>query len=103
MTQQSEKSVPEIIEEQDAPFNLEDTYDSSEKKDIIKAKDAPNLDLMKFGLGQNMLGWCLFLMILCVFISIWKPDNTLVNNAFEAFKLIVMTILGYIFGTNKKD
>lgn len=103
MTAQSEKIVPEITEEQDVPFNLEDMPDFSEKKDIITTKDAPNLDLMKFGLGSNMLGWCLFLMMICVLISLWKPDSTLVNNAFEAFKLIVMTILGYIFGTNKKD
>ncbi len=102
MTAQSEKIVPEITEEQDVPFNPEDMPDFSEKKDTLATKDAP-LDRMKFKLGSNMLGWCLFLMMICVFISLWKPDNTLVNNAFEAFKLIVMTILGYIFGTNKKD
>lgn len=52
-----------------------------------------------------MLGWCVFLMMLCIVLSIWKPDNELVKSGFEAFKLIVMTILGYIFGSNnsKKD
>lgn len=38
--------------------------------------------------------------MVCIFISLWKPDNELVNNGFEAFKLIVMTILGYIFGSD---
>ncbi len=51
-----------------------------------------------------MLGWCLFLMLLCILLSLWKPNNELIKNGFEAFKLIVMTILGYIFGsTNSKN
>lgn len=27
-------------------------------------------------------------------------ESSLINNAFEAFKLITMTVLGYIFGSN---
>lgn len=58
-----------------------------------------------FALGSSMLGWCLFLMLICIVLSLWYPDNELIKNGFEAFKLIVMTILGYIFGSNhtKKD
>lgn len=103
MTAQSEKIVPEITEEQDIPFSPEDTPNYSKRKDIIITKDAPNLEPQRFKLGACMLICCLVLMMVCVVISLWKPDNALVNNAFEAFKLIVMTILGYIFGTNKKD
>ena len=32
--------------------------------------------------------------------SAFGIENGLVNNAFEAFKLITMTVLGYIFGSN---
>lgn len=61
------------------------------------------MELKKFALGTSMLGWCIFLMLLCILISLWKPDNELVQSGFEAFKLIVMTILGYIFGSNSKN
>lgn len=57
-------------------------------------------DSKKFALGSSMLGWGLFLMLICIILSLWKPDNELVKSGFEAFKLIVMTILGYIFGSN---
>lgn len=58
------------------------------------------MDLKKFGLGSATLGWCIFLMFLCIILSLWFPENELVKSGFEAFKLIVMTILGYIFGSN---
>ena len=63
-------------------------------------KFAKDIDLKKFSLGSSTLGWCIFLMVLCIILSLWKPDNELVKSGFEAFKLIVMTILGYIFGSN---
>lgn len=63
-------------------------------------KSAKDMDLKKFSLGSATLGWCIFLMILCILISLCSPDNELVKNGFETFKLIVMTILGYIFGSN---
>ena len=47
-----------------------------------------------------MLGWCLFLMSLCIVLSFWFAENELLENGYEAFKLIVMTGLGYIFGSN---
>lgn len=93
MTQQSEKSSPEIKgEEEIVP---------DRKNEPLKDKKAGiPLDFQKFSLGSTTLGWCIFLMFLCVVISLWKPENELVKSGFEAFKLIVMTILGYIFGSN---
>lgn len=98
MTSQFEKIPPEITEEEESV--------SDRKREPLKNKraDIP-LDFQKFSLGSTTLGWCIFLMFLCIVLSIWKPDNELVKSGFEAFKLIVMTILGYIFGSNtaKKD
>jgi Na+/citrate or Na+/malate symporter len=91
--QQSEKTPPEITEEEEIV--------PKQKKEPLKDKKAEfPLDFQKFSLGSTTLGWCIFLMFLCIVLSIWKPDNELVKSGFEAFKLIVMTILGYIFGSN---
>ncbi len=113
MTQQSEtcrdeKVPPDIVSGEDVPLDTTSVKDLLEGDSALKAKDtslsmeksARDLDLRKFSLGSATLGWCIFLMMLCIIISLWKPDNELVMNGFEAFKLIVMTILGYIFGSN---
>ena len=47
-----------------------------------------------------MLGGYLFLMFLCIVLSFRFSENELLENGFEVLKLIVMTILGYIFGSN---
>jgi len=93
MMQQSEKIPPTITEEEEIV--------PKRKKEPLKDKKAEiPLDFQKFSLGSTALGWCIFLMFLCIVLSIWQPDNELVKSGFEAFKLIVMTILGYIFGSN---
>jgi len=106
--QQNESTPPEIVSEEDIPFDSNTTKDTKDEISVQKPEDislsaeklAKDLDSLKFTLGSSTLGWCIFLMMLCVIISLWKPDNELVKNGFEAFKLIVMTILGYIFGSN---
>lgn len=96
----SEKQPPEILQEEDAPFD----NGPHSGDNLPKVKDADKqLNLRRFNLGSSILGWCLFLMVVCICLSIWKPDNELVRNGFEAFKLIVMTILGYMFGSNAKS
>lgn len=114
MTQQSDEyqnevAPPEIDSEEDLPFDLNtDESNIDDKSSIHKPKDTSlstekstgDLNFQRFSLGSATLGWCIFLMMVCIFISLWKPDNELVNNGFEAFKLIVMAILGYIFGSD---
>ena len=46
-----------------------------------------------------MLG-CIGLMFVCVVLSLAAPEHTLLDDAFEAFKMIALVVLGYIFGTN---
>lgn len=97
---------PEIISDEEAPFDSEPT--TSEPGSFFMdhidrlSEELPTKpsELEKFKLGSSTLGWCLFLMLFCILLSLWKPDNELVKNGFEAFKLIVMTVLGYIFGSN---
>lgn len=92
------------IEEEDAPLRSANNSSNTSQDELSREKDAdPGIDFRKFSLGSSTLGWCIFLMFACVILSLWYPDNTLVQSAFDAFKLIVMTILGYIFGSNTKD
>lgn len=102
MTPPSEKIPDEILEEEDVsltPPNAEESQ--SRPTELTREKNTRDImNLKKFALGSSTLGWCIFLMMVCIFISLWKPDNELVKNGFEAFKLIVMTILGYLFGSN---
>lgn len=99
-----EKQPPDIIGEEDLPFDrtLEPVKpgDPSGKKPA-KEKDAENrLENKKFSLGSTTLGWCIALMVGCILLSIKWPESELAVSGFEAFKLIVMTILGYMFGSN---
>ena len=57
MTEQFEKKLPDIEGEEDAPFGTGEIVDT----DTFKSTEAPNnLDFLKFGLGSNVLGWCIF-------------------------------------------
>lgn len=100
MTEPYERTPPEILEEEDEPFVQNSQGDCGDNR---LAREVPTdpLGFFKFKLGSSTLGWCITLMFGCILISLWKPDNELVKNGFEAFKLIVMTILGYIFGSSK--
>lgn len=57
----------------------------------------------KFRLGSTTLSWCIALMFLCVLLALWQPGNELVKSGFDGFRLIVMTILGYVFGAGAKE
>lgn len=102
MIEASEKVPPKIISEEDMPLDEKNSELPSKIDTSLSAEinANSNMDRAKFSLGSNMLGWCIVLMFACVLLSLWKPNYELVNSAFEAFKLIVMTILGYIFGSN---
>lgn len=48
------------------------------------------------------MGAMVILVLLDVFFSMRsEAERTLISNAFEAFKLIAVTVLGYIFGANQ--
>lgn len=111
MMKPSEENLVGKFSSEDEPFDS-DFDNPNERKPELNAtdthlfKETPTKEWeesRKFALGSSMLGWCLFLMLVCILLSLWKPDNELVKNGFEAFKLIVMTILGYIFGSTSKN
>ena len=100
----SDKKPPEIIGEEDIPLiEMQNTNEANHESDkqLPKETDAEGwMERRKFNLGSATLGWFIGLMVVCILLSLLQPDNELVHSGFEAFKLIVMTILGYIFGSN---
>ncbi len=112
MTERSDKKqmdedLSKTFLPEDAPLDsvpaktTQENIQNNETLNLLKETPANSLvDSRKFALGSSMLGWCLFLMLICIVLSLWYPNNELIKNGFEAFKLIVMTILGYIFGSS---
>ncbi len=98
----SERKPPEILSDEDMPLQ-NDSPEDTHKGDPALSKLAYAerlLPIRKFAVGSAALGWSMALMIICIILSIWQPNNELLKNGFEAFKLIAMTILGYIFGSS---
>lgn len=89
----SEKTnnVDELLEQQNSgeKANEKQHEDDSEKR--------------KFQLGSNILYFGLATMLGCIVLSIIWPENIFISNAFETIRLIVMTILGYIFGSGSQN
>lgn len=54
----------------------------------------------KLSISAYILLGCIVLMFLCVILSLAAPEHTLLNEAFEVFKVIALVVLGYIFGSN---
>ena len=103
MTKQSERELPDIVLDEDIPPEaVEIRKKGSIDTSLSKEKDV-SLDIKRFSLGSATLGWCIFLMFLCIVLSMFKPDNELIRSGFEAFKLIVTTILGYMFGAQSRS
>ncbi len=73
-----------------------------------RAADGCRRSLRRLRLQNGMavlfvaMGSMIALVILDVIFSLESAaERTLIGNAFEAFKLIAVTVLGYIFGANQ--
>ena len=102
MTRQS-KDVPVISSEEDIPFLPKSDDPTLGKEDDINKE----ITRFRYHTGGKVLyismaamGAAVALNLIC---SICKVENELITNAFEAFKLITMTVLGYIFGSNASN
>ena len=67
-----------------------------------------SLKRLRFETGLAVLfvamGAMIAMALLDVFLSVRNmTEGALVSNAFEAFKLIAVTVLGYIFGTTHQS
>ncbi len=65
-----------------------------------------SLRRLRFETGLVVLGVSMGAMVILVLMDVvfsmhTDAERTLIENAFEAFKLIAVTVLGYIFGANQ--
>ena len=100
------QSLPVIKEEEDRPFPTDGNVIDSE---LDATEDVDNeFKQRKFLTGTAVLFvamglMCLFVVMDVVFSLNGNAERTLINSAFEAFKLIAVTVLGYLFGSSNMN
>lgn len=104
-----QRVIPKIKSEVDTPFPIEGTKQSNQASVDANLAQTDDLDKeitkFKFRTGRKVLYIAMIAMgvaVLCDIIVSGIPnvESNLIDSAFEAFKLITMTVLGYIFGSN---
>lgn len=104
--QASSVEVPKIRSEEDIPFDNSGYRNTS--KDELSKTDSLDEEITKFKYltGRQVLFISMAAMgiavLISIILSVFDIENALVENAFEVFKLIAMTVLGYIFGSKNK-
>ncbi len=108
------RTVPEIECEEDVPFPVGmelPSHSASNPSRPLDQKLGETDDLDKeitrfrFFTGRTVLFIAMGAMAIMVLLDIFvshslEETSDLIENAFEAFKLITMTVLGYMFGSN---
>lgn len=110
MIQQSEKHIPEIVMEEDSPFLSGQSVPSMSGGDRLNQTSniEEKITIFRYETGKKVLFVSMAAMGIAVAADLISTkwlciESELVNNAFEAFKLITMTVLGYIFGSNNSS
>lgn len=99
---------PQIEGEVDIPFGNTPSSNYSHSSGNLGKTDSLDDQITKFKYltGKTVLFISMIAMGIAVaasiILSFFKMENQLVGNAFEVFKLIAMTVLGYIFGSKSK-
>lgn len=104
---QAEKMVPEIQGDEDEPLFPEQIHPTSMKRDSdLDGTDdlAKEMARFRYKTGRTVLYVAMSAMGVSVVIDLISKyldlESDLITNAFEAFKLITMTVLGYFFASN---
>lgn len=102
--------IPKITKEQDAPFPVRALTETPARTSIDgNLNQTDNLDReitrFRYKTGRKVLYISMIAMCVAVAADLFataalKVQSNLISNAFEAFKLITMTVLGYIFGSS---
>lgn len=106
--QEQKRVIPEIKSEEDIPFSAESGTDEKpkpRKSADKKLGQTDDLTKFRFETGRTVLYVAMAVMAVMVLLDLMEAHrlettSDLIESAFEAFKLITMTVLGYIFGSN---
>lgn len=107
-TDQSVKEIPEICGDEDEPLFTDQVDNINDRKDSdLSGTDdlAKEMARFRYKTGRTVLYVSMAAMGAAVAVDVLSSKflNTksdLVTSAFEAFKLITMTVLGYFFASN---
>lgn len=101
------KDVPEIQGDEDEPLFPEQIHAFHDKKDFdLSGTDdlAKEMARFRYKTGRTVLYVAMAAMGVTVLVDLISKglniESDLITNAFEAFKLITMTVLGYFFASN---
>jgi len=103
------KEIPDIRSEEDAPFPESDDMPGAHKCIDTELSERDDLETeitrLKYQIGRKVLYIAMAAMAVFVVADLiakryFNIESELITNAFEAFKLITMTVLGYIFGSS---
>lgn len=100
---------PKIQSEEDIPFDASRNVQENTSQDKLSKTDSLDNQITRFKYltGKKVLYISMGAMgaavIISIILSVLSVENALVENAFEVFKLIAMTVLGYLFGSNNKS
>lgn len=99
---------PQIASEVDIPFDgTHSSYQGARPSNLAKTDSLDDqITKFKYMTGRTVLfismGAMGIAVLASIILSACQVQNSLVENAFEVFKLIAMTVLGYIFGSKTK-
>lgn len=109
-TNGSKRNIPQIEHEEDIPFPTKDCsedsrLDRSVDRNLHETSDIDKeITRSRFRTGRRVLYIAMGAMAAMVIIDLisqhFGAERNMIENAFEAFKLITVTILGYVFGSN---
>lgn len=99
------KEIPQIREEEDAPFPAQAEAGMQMDEKLGKMDDIDTqITKFRFLTGRNVLYIAMAAMGVTVLLDMLAQkleiESDLITNSFEAFKLITTTVLGYIFGSS---
>ena len=109
MTEPSErenpdKEIPQITSEEDAPFSGQKQVSNGSgaiDKRLGKTEDLEGeITKFRYTTGRTVLYMSMTAMVAFAITDLLGKPGDLITSTFEAFKLITMTVLGYIFGSN---
>lgn len=105
---EKERALPEIESEVDIPFNSVNRPCTGPRQSNLSKSDSLDEQITKFKYmtGRKVLFISMGAMgtaaLVSIALSVFNIENSMVENVFEVFKLIAMTVLGYIVGSKTK-
>jgi len=106
-SEEYQRDKPEIKQELDVPFGIEDKCNNTKNQrsetigilEISQQEHEHWISNLKYSTAKKLIYICIGGIALFALIdAFFNLNSSMFNSAFEVFKLIAMTVLGYTFG-----